>query len=189
MSRLVEVTHVALGGEQGSTAWAKPYLDDELKAYTAKLLNDAGILLLGRLTYEGLSAAYTAMAQQICEPAAGFDRFILQINAMPKLVASRTLRGRTDLGWNASVIQNSVIEHVTDIKQRSNENMLKFGNGPLSAALMKRNLIDEFHLLLTPVAIGLGKCVFSDVDWAPHLNLINLTRFSSGVVALVYAPT
>lgn len=65
---------------------------------------------------------------------------------------------------------------------------MKFGNGPFSAALMKQNLIHEFHLFLTPVAIGTGKCVFSDVNWAPHLKLLDLTRFASGVVALVYGP-
>jgi dihydrofolate reductase len=188
MGKLIEATHVALGGEQGTTGWAQPYLDDELKAYTAKLLSQADMLLLGRATYQGLSAAYTAMGAKVTRAHSEFDKFVIRMNAMPKLVASRTLEGQTGLPWNASVITGSVLEHVAELKQRSGHNVLKFGNGPFSAALMKQNLIDEFHLFLTPVAIGTGKYLFSDVNWAPHLKLIDLTRFASGVVALVYGP-
>jgi hypothetical protein len=31
---------------------------------------------------------------------------------------------------------------------------VKYGNGPLDATLMRHGLIDEFHLLVTPVAVG-----------------------------------
>lgn len=94
MGKLIEATHVALGGEQGTTGWAQPYLDDEFKAYTAKLLSQADKLLLGRVTYEGLSAAYTAMGAKITQAHSPFDKFVLRIIAMPKLVASRTLEGQ-----------------------------------------------------------------------------------------------
>ena len=41
-------------------------------------------------------------------------------------------------------------------------------------APMKHDLIDEFHLLLTPVAIGTGQHLFEDTT--PHLNLADMTR-------------
>jgi hypothetical protein len=44
------------------------------------------------------------------------------------------------------------------------------------------------HDARTPVAVGRGQHLFEDVDWAPHLKLIDITRFDSGVVILVYAP-
>ncbi|MDQ6791457.1 MAG: aminotransferase class I/II-fold pyridoxal phosphate-dependent enzyme [Candidatus Dormibacteraeota bacterium] len=56
MSKLVEATHVTFGSEIGSPdAWAHPCLDDEHMRYASELLNAADALLLGRLTYEGLS--------------------------------------------------------------------------------------------------------------------------------------
>ena len=61
MRKLIESTHVSLGGEIGSPQWAFPYLNDEHGAYAKGLLFAADALLLGRLTYEGLSAAYPAM--------------------------------------------------------------------------------------------------------------------------------
>ena len=39
-----------------------------------------------------------------------------------------------------------------------------------------------------PVAIGKGKHLFESIDTAPHLRLVDIRRFDSGVVILVYAP-
>lgn len=53
---------------------------------------------------------------------------------------------------------------------------------------MEHGLIDEFHILPTPVTIGKGKHLFESVDTAPTLRLLDITRFDGGVVVLVYAP-
>jgi dihydrofolate reductase len=184
MSKLVEATHVTLGGEIGSPdAWVRPYLDDEHARYADKLLTATDALLLGPLTYEGLSVAYTGMAKE-ASPGAPSE-FIDRMNRIPKFVASRTLRETT---WHATVIDDDVATFVDDLKRKSGQNLLKYGNDPLDATLMQHGLIDEFHLFLTPVAVGKGKHLFADVDTAPHLALVNVTQFDSGVIVLAYTP-
>jgi dihydrofolate reductase len=182
--RLIESTHVSLGGEIGSPEkWAFPYLDDEHNRYATKLLFGADALLLGRRTYQGLSAAYTSMARG----AAGVPtEFVERMNSIPKYVASRTLRETT---WNATVIEGDVPTFVKALKAAPGGDILKYGNGPLDAALMEHGLVDEFHLLVTPVAVGKGQHVFEDIDFAPHLKLERMTQFSNGVVILIYRPT
>ena len=176
MGKLIEVNHVSLGGEVGSNGWAHPYLDDDHMRHATRTLGEAGALLLGRRTYEGLSSAYTAMPS---------NPFVDRMNAIPKFVATRTLH---ELGWNATPIKEDVAAFVTDLKRRSTGNILKYGNGELDVPLMERGLIDEFHLLLTPVATGTGQHLFEQVVGAPGLHLLHLERFHSGVVLLVYTP-
>lgn len=65
---------------------------------------------------------------------------------------------------------------------------MKYGTGPLDATLMEHRLIDEFHLFLTPVAVGRGQHLFAGLETGPHLRLVDITRFASGVVVLVYSP-
>jgi dihydrofolate reductase len=102
---------------------------------------------LGRVTDAGLFIAYTAMSP---------NAFVDRMNAIPKYVASRTLpEGR----WNATLIKGDVASFVTDLKQDNAGSILRYGNGALPRTLMEGNLIegnliDEFHLLLTPVAVG-----------------------------------
>ena len=53
MRKLIESTHVALGGEIDPLDWAFPYLDDDHMRYATELLDSADALLLGRRTYQG----------------------------------------------------------------------------------------------------------------------------------------
>ena len=182
MRKLIESTHVSLGGEIGSPQWAFPYLNEEHRDYAEQLLFAADALLLGRLTYEGLSAAYPAMTG---DDSGVPNDFIERMNSIPKYVASTTLDETT---WNATVIDGEVAPFVADLKQQPGGNIVKYGNGPLDATLMEHGLIDEFHLLVTPVAIGRGKHLFEHIDTAPALNLVDVTRFSNGVVILTYTP-
>ncbi len=184
MRKLIESTHVSLGGEIGSPQeWAFPYLDDEHSDYAKRLLFAADALLLGRLTYEGLSAAYPAMT--------GGDSgvpndFIERMNSIPKYVASTTLSEAT---WNASVIEGDVAAFVADLKQQPGGDVIKYGNGLLDATLMEHSLIDEFHLLMTPVAVGRGQHLFEGIDTAPALKLVDVKRFGNDVLRLIYTPT
>ncbi len=182
MSTLIEATHVALGGEVGTNDWAFPYLDEQHTRYNMELLTRADALLLGRRTYEHLSVAYTGMAERA--PAHVPMDFIDRMNSIPKYVASTTAR---ELAWNATVIDGDVASFVGDLK-RNGHNLLKYGNGPLDATLMEHGLIDEFHLYLTPVAIGKGTHLFESIDSRPHLRLVGIRRLDSGVLILVYAP-
>jgi dihydrofolate reductase len=183
MRKLVESTHVSLGGEIGSPQeWAFPYLDDEHSDYATQLLFAADALLLGRLTYEGLSAAYPAMTGDSGVP----NDFIERMNSIPKYVASTTLREAT---WNASVIKGSVAAFVADLKQQPGGDIIKYGNGLLDATLMEHGLIDEFHLLITPVAVGRGQHLFEGIDTAPALKLVDVKRCSNDVLRLIYTPT
>jgi dihydrofolate reductase len=141
------------------------------------LLASADALLLGRHTYEGLSAGYTSMAR---------DAFVDRMNSIPKFVASTTLH---EASWNATVIDGDVGSFVADLKRQPGGNIVKYGNGPLDVTLMEHKLIDEFHLLLTPVAVGQGQHLFEDLDGSPQLTLVDVTRFGNGVLVLVYVPT
>ena len=144
--------------------------------YATELLAGADALVLGRRTYEGLSAAYMAMAS---------SPFVDRMNSIPKFVASRTLTKTT---WNATVIPGDVADFVADLKRQPGGSIVKYGNGPLDRVLMANRLIDEFHLLLTPVAAGSGQHLFEEIQGAPQLSLADVRRFASGVLVLVYTP-
>jgi dihydrofolate reductase len=100
-------------------------------------------------------------------------------------VASKTL---TETTWNATVIHGDVADFVADLKRQPGGAVVKYGNGVLDRPLMANNLIDEFHLLLTPVAAGSGQHLFEEIPAAPQLSLADVRRFASGVLVLIYTP-
>jgi dihydrofolate reductase len=184
MGKLVEATHVTLGGQIDELdQWAFPYLGEDHNRYSSQLLEDSDALLLGRVSYEGMAGAYLRMAEEA--PPGTPTAFIDRMNRIPKYVASRT--GAETPIWNATRIDGDVAEAVAGLKA-AGKSLLKYGTGTLDRTLVEHGLIDEFHLSLTPVAAGRGERLFEHLEGAPQLELQELTRFDSGVLLLVYTP-
>ncbi len=182
MRRLIESTFVTLGGDIGSPqVWGPPYLSGpEQGACARELLFGADALVLGRVTYEGLSAAYTAMA---AEPGPVTD-FVAAMNAIPKYVASRTL---AEVGWNAALLGPDVAADLARLKQQDGGYLLKYGTGPLDQTLVEHGLVDEFRIWIVPVTTGPGQRLFEDLP-GTSLMLAGTRTFDTGVVLLTYVP-
>ncbi len=104
MRKLIESNHVSLGGEVGTTEWALPYLDEDHMPMPQSC-SSGPTCCSGRRTYEGLSAAYQAMQQGDHGDPDVPHAFVERMNALPKYVASTTLRERT---WNVTIIPGDV---------------------------------------------------------------------------------
>jgi len=174
MRKLIESTFVTMDGVINSPEkWGAPYWNDEHHGYSSELIFAADALLLGRVTYEGFAQAW---------PSRKGDEFSDRINSMPKYVASRTLKGA---GWNATVLKGDVAEEVTKLKEQAGQSILKYGTGELDRALFEHRLVDEYHFWLFPGFVGRGDRLFERFD-TTHLRLLRTTKFSTGIVVLVY---
>ena len=67
--------------------------------------------------------------------------------------------------------------------------MLPVGGGDLAASVLERGLMDELHIILTPMLLGGGKTVFDGITKRYPLRLLSTRSFNSGNVVLVYEPT
>jgi dihydrofolate reductase len=178
MRKLVESTFMTLDGViSNPQEWSPPYWDEEHVTYARDLLFAADALVLGRKTYEGFAQAW---------PARSGDEYTDRINAMPKYVASRSMPAG-EAEWNATVLEGDAVEAVRALKEEGDGgNLLKFGTGEFSRALLEAGLVDEYHLWLFPEVVGQGDRLFEGARGT--LALADTTRFGSGIVVLRYAP-
>ncbi len=148
--------------------------------HTMDQLRGADALVLGRLTYEGLSRVWPPVQ----DPFGFADR----VNSMPKYVASRTLSGPLD--WNAALLEGDVVDRVAELKESHTGNLLSFGCGQLASSLIRsgRGLVDEIQLWVHPHVFGDGIRPFQEGATPVPLRLIGATTFTSGVVLLSYQP-
>lgn len=155
--------------------WTMPYWHDEIGKFKFDELFACDALLLGRVTYQGFAAAWPSMKDE-----AGFaDR----MNNLPKFVVSTTL---TEATWNNSKLINAnVVEEISQLKQQPGQDILISGSATLVHTLMQHGLVDEYRLLVYPVVLGSGKCLFTDVS-KTTLKLVATQTFGSGVVLLQY---
>ena len=86
MGRIVAVEYLTLDGVFEDPAWTQPYFDDAVAAFQGEAMQWADALLLGRVTYDGMSEAWPAIGN---DPSTGGDI----MNSIGKYVPTSTLTG------------------------------------------------------------------------------------------------
>ncbi|WP_161880880.1 dihydrofolate reductase family protein [Deinococcus alpinitundrae] len=175
MGRLIVSEFLSLDGVMDTPAWTAPYWNDEIAAFKASETATTGALLQGRVTYDGMAAAWPARGDE--DPGAAL------INSLPKYVVSTTLAEAT---WNNStIIRENVAQAVQALKDQYSADILVYGSGELSRFLLVNGLVNGLNLLVYPVVLGQGKRFFGD-QAGPPLTLTASRAFASGVVLLQY---
>jgi dihydrofolate reductase len=175
MGRIVVVEYLTLDGVFEHPAWTQPYFDDTVAAFQAEAMQWADALLLGRVTYVGMSEAWPAIGN---EPSTGGDI----MNSIGKYVPTSTLVEPT---WNATFLEGDVVDAITGLKAGS-ENLVVYGSGQLTETLRAAGLIDEYRLLICPIVLGEGRKLFTGS--APSkLTVTSSSTAPSGMVLLTLA--
>jgi dihydrofolate reductase len=158
----------------GNFDWCRP--DEEVHAFVNDLERPIGTYLYGRRLYDVMAAWETMPLDD--EPPVMRD-FAELWRAADKIVYSTTLESPST--------PNTRIEPVFDprtIRQLKADSRsdLTIGGADLAGQAIAAGLVDEIHLLMSPVLIGAGKPALPDVRL--DLELIDECRFGNGVIHL-----
>jgi dihydrofolate reductase len=167
------------------------FANEDLHRHAAEILAQADALLLGRVTYQMMEAAWRLPARTGARPG-WMEPFAQAINVAKKYVVSSTLHpggGRDDarLDWNADLLRGDLGKAVHELKQESGKGLL-VGGVKLPLALAELGLIDEYEFMVQPRLVGHGPTLFAGLSKPLHLRLVSRLDFSSGAVAMRYEP-
>lgn len=152
--------------------------DAELRQWKLEHVRTAGAHLMGRRTYLEMSAFWPQST----------DAYAAPMNGIPKVVFSKTLAD-ADATWPITRVARGDVEaEIAAIKQESGPDVIAWGGAMFAGALAARDLIDEYRLLVQPLALGQGQSLFGQLAASRHLDLVEARPFSSGVVLQVYRP-
>ena len=157
--------------------------------HAAENLNQADVLLFGRVTYEMMESAWRPPAQTGVRPdwmklAIGLD-FAQTIDAAKKYVVTSTL-DRVD--WNAELVRGDLEKAVQQLKQEPGKGLF-VGGVKLPLALAELGLIDEYEFVVQPRLAGHGPTLFAGLSKRVDLKLMSRLEFGSGAVAMRYSLT
>ncbi len=159
--------------------WLIPFTDEDFGAIVTDWFAEADEFLLGRTTYDMMSAYWP----QVTDPE---DVVAAALNALPKHVVSTTLR---DPSWqHTSVIAKDVVASVASLKERPGRELQVHGSCGLVHTLHDAGLVDEYRLLVAPVVVGHGKRLFAEGGTPASLHLIGSTATATGAVSLTLSP-
>ena len=181
MGRLIQWNLISLDGYfEGAKSWDVEWFhsawNKELEQFSLEQLRSAGMLIFGRVTYEGMAAYWQTAEGATAE----------LMNGLPKAVFARSVK--MPLWANTRLISDDPAAAVRRLKQETAPNLFVFGSGKLAAALLEQGLFDEVRLALVPVVLGRGSTLFGRDLSRTGMKLLEARPLRNGCVILRYEP-
>ena len=176
MRRIIAGLFMSLDGVvEAPEAWTGPYFNDEVGQEIGSMMAPGDTLLMGRKSYETFAASFSGQSGGMADA----------MNHTPKFVVSTTL---TQADWrNSTLIKGDIVDEIGKLKQQPGKNINISGSATLIRSLLRDRLVDELRLQLFPLVVGSGARLFDGSDEV-NLALMDSTKFTTGVVNLVYRP-
>lgn len=158
--------------------------DDETHAFYTRLIDEAGAMLWGRVTYEMMESYWPLVARGDQPAPPAMRAWAVTLEALPKYVVSST---RTDFPWtNSHHLTGDLRAGVQALKDVTPAGVL-LGSGTLATALDRLDLIDEYRFMIHPRIAGHGPTLFGGgLPATRRLELVSATPLRSGAVAMHY---
>lgn len=162
--------------------------DTEFEAEMLRLLRGVDGMIFGRVSYELLAQYWPTAAATDAAAPGGFsskavqEEFARLMNTVPKIVYSRSL---LSADWGPVTIVNEVdVDAVSQLRREPGRDLVLFAGAQLASEFMRRDLIDEYRLMVHPHVIGHGVPLFQGIDSERALELRASRALPCGVVLM-----
>jgi dihydrofolate reductase len=164
-----------IAGPNGEMDWMVFNWDNELKKYVTEISESFDCIILGRKLAQGFIPHWASNPEQ-----EGADKF----NSTKKFVFTKTIDKSE---WDNTILaKGDLVDEITKLKKQDGKDIIVYGGSTFVSALIKKGLVDEFHLFINPTAIGSGLTIFNELDSRQNLTLIKSISFDCGIVVLNY---
>lgn len=151
-------------------AWGEDMIN-----FMDNFMEGTDVIILGRNAFELMENYWPSEKVRKEEPViAG------RMNSIHKLVFSKT---RNTTNWENTSFATDIDSEIAKLKQRPGKDIVLFGGQGLAQTFMKKGLVDEYQLIVSPTALGNGNPLFTEKH---NLELLNATTMPSGNVILKY---
>ena len=181
MGKLIMWNLMTLDGMfEGARPWDLAFHEyawgEELRRFSLEQAQEAGALVFGRRTYDGMAAHWSGAEGEIAD----------FMNAVPKYVFSRT---RDGADWaNSTMLKQDAGNALRRLKQQSKKDLFVFGSADLSTTLIRQGQFDEYRIGLVPVTLGKGNPLFKPDAEPLKLQLQQTRPLGDRCLLLRYRP-
>ena len=179
-----------VSGAKGENDWIFKTGDEESKAWSVGLFWEAGLIIMGRKSFEVMAPYWPTETGPFAAP----------MNEIPKALFTKKGFKGSDPGhtttaeqsaaaasWaEARIFDGDLAEGIRKLKAEPGKPIVAIGGAGFMRSLIETGLIDEYHLPIHPVALGSGLPTFSDLAIPLYLKLVDVKAFPGGVVVHTY---
>jgi dihydrofolate reductase len=174
-----------VSGPQGELDWIAS--DEALVQDHLTRVEQAGLIMLGAGVYPEMSSFWTAAEHdEQAEPS--IRNIGRAMNEVPKIVYSHQ---EMPVDWRNAKVHvvaddNALVNDVQALKRETDGTILIYGGVRLARTFVQRDLLDEIHLDICPVILGVGQPLFTDLVHRTNLRLREALTYDSGATMTHY---
>lgn len=178
----------ALNGEKD---WVFKTGDEESLAWSAGKIRDAGLIIMGRKSFETMAPYWPTATGPFSAPMNEIPKAVFTkkgfkgVDRMPAPTAGQSPAAAS---WaEARVFHGDLAEAIEELKAGSGKPIIALGGAEFMQGLIATGLIDEYHLAVHPVCLGAGLRIFTGLETPLYLKLVEVKAFPKGIVAKTYS--
>jgi dihydrofolate reductase len=194
-----------VGGPDGGIKWVFDN-DQEATAWTVETVWNASLHIMGSRTFHDMAAYWPTSSEVYAPPMNQIPKAVFSRQGPAILKAANTTAALRDARPNAAtgqpaalqpgaeswaqayVASGDLAEEVAKLKAQDGKPIIAHGGAGFARSLVARGLVDQYDLLVHPVALGKGLPIFSDLTQPRLLELVSSKAFPLGSVAQIYRP-
>jgi dihydrofolate reductase len=165
-----------VGRTGGSYDWGLLPEDRAVTEWKLDALRSVSTHIMGRVTYQEMAAHWPTATDDYAAP----------MNTTSKVVFSRSLPSADWAGTR--IARGDLTEEIDALRREPGGDIMAHGGARFVQALSRNHLVDEYRLVIRPVALGNGLRLFADLAAPLRLSLVSATSFPDGSAIHVYRP-
>jgi dihydrofolate reductase len=175
--------------------------DQEAKAWSVEYVWNASLHIMGSRSFRDMAAWWPTSTDQFAPPMnqipkAVFSRqgpaILRDLNTTTALDEARAVNAEPQPGaasWaEPYVASGGLVEEIAKLKAQEGKPIIAHGGVSFARSLVAQGLVDQFALIVAPVALGKGLPLFSELAAPRPLELVSSKAFPGGAVAQIYRP-
>jgi dihydrofolate reductase len=175
-----------LSGLHNELDWFKPGLDSEMNRDILRILDSADSIMMGYPTAPGMMAYWKEVGDKKTNPKWMLDIAAKMHNKHVYAISNKKEDLKTGDG-ELVIAKNDgeLISAINKIRRRKGGNICILGGVRTAQNLSRLRLIDDYILMVHPVAIAQGKPLFVTTT---RLELVSSKSYGSGAMQMRYRP-
>jgi dihydrofolate reductase len=192
-----------VAGPEGEAQWVFNG-DQEAIAWKVEKLRNVSLHIMGSRVFRDMAAFWPTSTAVFAPPMNQIPKAVFSKQGAAVLKAAATTEGLRDAqagdpqagqlqpgaeSWAQAYVASGDLAHeVAKLKAKGGKPIIAHGGAAFARSLIAQNLVDEYVLMVYPIALGKGLPIFSDLPAPRPLKLVRSKAFPLGTVAQIYRP-
>ena len=202
-----------VSGINGESDWIFETADEGSTMWQVETISQAGLHVMGRKTFGDMASYWPSSTNLFAAAMNSIPKLVftrsgkIDFDAITSAAradhrkdadandATKQLKAaspeqtkKNQASWREPIVAADLASELTRQKAQPGGPLIAYGGASFARELIKHDLIDEYRLVVHPIALGKGLAIFDGLEKPRPLKLVSSSSFPGGVTAHIFTP-